>query len=65
MPPVQRELLREFERLHEEWRAAIAAADALECRAQRLEEVGKLMEYRMAADRVHQEAMRLLRDRPI
>ena len=65
MPPVQRELLREFERLHEEWREATAAADAIECRVEKLDEVQRLLEYRMAAQRVHQEAMRLLRERPI
>lgn len=66
LPPSQLALLREFERLHEEWRAASAAADALECcLAARNEEAQRLLEYRLAADRVHQRAMRLLRDAPI
>jgi hypothetical protein len=67
-PPLQPELLREFERLHEEWRVASEAADAIECaalRAQRCEEVERLLEYRIAADRLHQKAMQLLRDKPI
>jgi len=68
MEPVQRALLREFERLHEEWRTAVAAADAIEGTApgwERQEEVQRLLEYRLAADRLHQQAMRLLRDTPI
>ena len=68
LPPVQRALLREFERLHEEWRAASQAADAIECTRFSVaprEEVQRLLEYRLAADRVHQQAMRLLRDTPI
>jgi hypothetical protein len=68
MPPVQRALLREFERLHEEWRTACEAADAIECTGlccEGLEEVQRLLEYRLTADRLHQQAMRLLRDTPI
>ena len=67
MPPVQRELLREFERLHEEWRAATQAADAIECTEApcALQEPERLLRYRLAADSVHQKAMRLLRDTPI
>ena len=67
MPPVQRSLLREFERLHEEWRAASEAADAIEGTALAclLQEPRRLLEYRLAADRVHQKAMQLLRDTPI
>jgi len=68
MPPVQRALLREFERLHEEWRMASEAADAIECTRlcpQEMEEAQRLLEYRLAADRVHQKAMQLLRDTPI
>lgn len=67
LPPAQRALLREFERLHEEWRAASQAADAIECTSLTPErqEVQRLLEYRLAADRVHQRAMRLLRDTPI
>jgi hypothetical protein len=67
MPPGQRSLLREFERLHEEWRAATEAANAIEgtelaCPWQAPQ---RLLEYRLAADRVHQQAMQLLRDTPI
>ena len=67
MAPVQREMLREFERLHEEWRTASEAADAIECAALRAEreEVDRLVEFRRVAERAHQEAMRLLRERPI
>ncbi|MEJ8835046.1 hypothetical protein [Ramlibacter sp. AN1133] len=68
LPPVQREILREFERLHEEWRMACEAADAIECTrlsVERQEEVQRLLEYRLTADRLHQQAMQLLRDTPI
>jgi hypothetical protein len=69
MPDVQRALLREFERLHEEWRVACEAADAIECtklsRQESFGEVQRLLEYRLVADRLHQQAMRLLRDTPI
>ena len=67
MPPAERALLREFERLHEEWRLASEAADAIECTSvmTQQQEVDRLLEYRIAADRVHQKAMQLLRDRPI
>jgi hypothetical protein len=66
-PPAERELLREFERLHAEWRAASDAADAIDCTRVRPEgpEVQRLMEFRMAAQRVHLRAMQLLRDAPI
>ena len=74
LQPVQRALLREFERLHEEWRMACEAANAIECtelkpeamqRPQALQEVQRLLEYRLAADRAHQQAMQLLRETPI
>jgi hypothetical protein len=68
MPPVQRALLREFERLHEEWRMACEAADAIDCTKlsfEAQEEVQRLLEFRLAADRAHRQAMRLLRDTPI
>jgi hypothetical protein len=68
LPPAQRALLQEFERLHEEWRVASEAADALECKGHCCSErqgVAQLLEYRLAADRVHQRAMRLLREAPI
>ena len=67
MPPVQRALLREFERLHEEWRTACEAADAIDCTrlSTEREQVQQLLEYRLVADRLHQQAMRLLRDTPI
>ena len=67
MPPDQRQLLRELERLHEEWRVASEAADAIEGTRPTWEqqETARLLEYRLAADRVHQQAMQLLRDTPI
>lgn len=66
MAPAQRDLLREFERLHAQWRAASEAADAIECRVlAESQEAQRLLEYRIAADRVHREAMQLLRERPI
>jgi hypothetical protein len=68
LPPVQRALLREFERLHEEWRVASEAADAIECTRlsqDRQAEVQRLLEYRLTADRLHQQAMQLLRETPI
>jgi hypothetical protein len=67
LPPAQRALLQEFERLHEEWRMASEAADALECKGHcsGRHAVAQLLEYRLAADRVHQRAMRLLRETPI
>lgn len=64
LTPDQRALLREFERLHEQWRLATAAADAIDC-ACSTGEVQRLLEYRLAADRVHQRAMQLLRESPI
>ena len=68
LPPLERALLREFERLHEEWRVASEAADAIDSTRlsfDRQEEVQRLLEYRLAADRLHQQAMQLLRDTPI
>jgi hypothetical protein len=67
MPPVPRALLREFERLHEEWRVASEAADAIEGTSvmPQRQEAERLLEYRIAADRVHQRAMQLLRAAPI
>jgi hypothetical protein len=66
LAPNQRALLREFERLHEEWRRATAAADAAECLTlQEKRGAQRLLEYRIAADQVHQRAMQLLRDTPI
>jgi hypothetical protein len=68
MPADQRDLLLRLERLHEEWRVAIEAADAIDCEAvaaQCKDEVQRLMAFRMAADRAHQQAMMLLRDAPI
>jgi hypothetical protein len=66
MSPDQRAMLTEFERLHAQWRQASEAADAIECtvyadgpHSQRL------LEQRLAADRLHQQAMQLLRDSPI
>jgi hypothetical protein len=67
LAPEQRALLREFECVYQEWRDACAAADALEDRvaAEQREEIDRLLEYRLAADRMHQKAMQLLRARPI
>jgi hypothetical protein len=68
LPPLERALLREFERLHEEWRVASEAADAIDSTRlsfDQQEEVQRLLEYRLAADRLHQQAMQLLRDTPI
>jgi hypothetical protein len=66
LAPEQRALLREFERLHEQWREVSAAADAIECCCGvERHDVQRLLEFRLAADRVHQQAMRLLRETPI
>lgn len=65
LAPSQLEMLREFERLHEQWRVASAAADAIDCTSATGKEVQRLLEYRLAADQVHQKAMQLLRERPI
>jgi hypothetical protein len=66
IPPQQRATLLEFERLHERWRLASAAADAMEghCMADG-PPVDVLLQQRLAADRLHRQAMRLLRDAPI
>ncbi|NNU43993.1 hypothetical protein [Ramlibacter montanisoli] len=66
MCPDQRATLAEFERLHAQWRAASEAADAIECTVYADGPQGhRLLQQRLAADRVHQQAMQLLRDRPI
>jgi len=66
MCPDQRATLAEFERLHAQWRAASEAADAIECTVCADGPQGhRLLQQRLAADRVHQQAMQLLRDRPI
>lgn len=67
LAPEQRALLGEFERVYAEWRAACVAADAIECRvvAEQRDDIDRLLAYRLAADRMHQQAMQLLRDRPI
>jgi hypothetical protein len=68
--PDQRAMLREFERVHEEWRLATAAADAVECvprpesRAE-ADQAHKLLEYRQAAERLRQQALQMLRDSPL
>ncbi len=66
MCPDQRATLAEFERLHAQWRAASEAADAIECACYADGPQGhRLLQQRLAADRLHREAMQLLRDRPI
>lgn len=66
MCPDQRATLVEFERLHAQWRAASEAADAIECCVHADGPQGhRLLQQRLAADRLHQQAMQLLRDRPI
>lgn len=67
LAPEQRALLREFEVAYAQWRDACDAADALECRVsvQQREEIDRLLEYRLAAERMHQRAMQLLREQPI
>lgn len=62
----QRALLAEFERLHEAWRVASAAADEVEC-AMCADgcAMDVLLHQRLVADQVQQEAMRLLRSAPL
>ena len=61
--PPQRALLAEFERLHEQWRVASAAADEVECGDGCA--FDQLLRQRLAADQVHQQAMQLLRSAPL
>lgn len=64
--PDQRAMLAEFERLHAQWRQASEAADAIECTAYADgPQPARLLQQRLAADRLHREAMQLLRDAPI
>ena len=66
MCPDQRATLAEFERLHAQWRVASEAADAIECTCYADgPQAHRLLQQRLAADRLHREAMQLLRDRPI
>jgi hypothetical protein len=66
IPPQLRETLREFERLHEQWRLASAAADVLEDRVcADAPPLDVLLQQRLAADRLHRQAMQLLRDTPL
>lgn len=66
MSPDQRAMLTEFERLHAQWRQASEAADAIECTVYADgPQTQRLLEQRLAADRLHQQAMQLLRDSPI
>jgi len=66
LEPSQRALLLEFERLHEQWRQASAAADAIEhAVALQRAEADRLLEFRLAADQVQKQALQLLRDRPL
>ena len=62
----QRAMLSEFERLHAQWRRASAAADAIECTVYSDgPQAERLLQERLAADRLHQQAMQLLRDAPL
>jgi hypothetical protein len=64
--PTQRALLAEFERLHAQWRVASAAADEVECATCAQDcAIDMLLRQRLAADQVHQQAMRLLRSAPL
>jgi len=66
MSPDQRAMLTEFERLHAQWRQASEAADAIECTVYADgPQSQRLLEQRLAADRLHQQAMQLLRASPI
>jgi hypothetical protein len=66
MSPDQRAMLTEFERLHAQWRQASEAADAIECTVYADgPQTQRLLEQRLAADRLHQQAMQLLRASPI
>jgi hypothetical protein len=66
MPPDQRAVLSEFELLHAQWRQASAAADAIECTVYSDgPQAGRLLQQRLAADRLHRQAMQLLRDAPL
>jgi hypothetical protein len=66
MSPDQRAVLSEFERLHAQWRQASAAADAIECTVcSDGPQAGRLLRQRLAADRLHRQAMQLLRDAPL
>lgn len=66
LTPTHRAVLAEFERLHAQWREASEAADAIECTVYADgPQARRLLEQRLAADRLHREAMQLLRDAPI
>lgn len=66
MSPGQRAVLAEFERLHAQWREASEAADAIECTVYADgPQSERLLQQRLAADRLHREAMQLLRDAPL
>jgi hypothetical protein len=66
LPFLQRSLLAEYERLHEEWRRASEAADEVDsCFGSDAVEMEQMLHHRLAADRVHREAMQLLRGEPI
>lgn len=66
LQPAQRALLAEFERLHEQWRVASAAADEVDCAVCADGcDMGVLLRQRLAADQVHQQAMQLLRSAPL
>jgi hypothetical protein len=64
--PDQRAMLSAFERLHAQWRQASDAADAMECTVCSDGWPGeRLLQQRLAADRLHRQAMQLLRDAPL
>jgi hypothetical protein len=66
LPAPQRALLAEFERLHEAWRLASAAADEVECATWADGcAMDVLLRQRLVADQMQQEAMRLLRSAPL
>lgn len=66
MTPDQLAMLVEFERLHAQWRHESEIADAIECTVYADGPQDELLlQHRLAADRLHQQAMQLLRARPI
>jgi hypothetical protein len=66
LPSRQRAVLAEFERLHEAWRRASEAADEVDsCFGSDTLDVHQVLRQRLAADCLHRQAMRLLRDAPI
>lgn len=64
--PLPQPLLRDYERLHARWREASDAADAVED-AWDAEgpSIDRALKLRLMADRLHREAMDLLRRSPL